>query len=62
MEIEVSKSPRSPLPLIVSSLVINGRLLHVSHREHVVSIALFRLGLLGSSPFANEDTRLFGWS
>ena len=39
MEIEVSRSPRSPLRFIVSGLVIDSRLLHVLHREHVVSIS-----------------------
>ena len=39
MEIEVSRSPQSPLPFIVSGLVIDSRVLHVLHREHVVPIA-----------------------
>ena len=39
MEVEVSKSPRSPLPFILSGLVIDSRLLHVLQQEHVVPIA-----------------------
>ena len=73
MEVEVSKSPRSPLPFILSGLVIDSRLLHVLQHEHVVPIApsldetstflccCLRLGL-PRSPCLRMRSGTAGWS